>query len=579
MSRAEEVLKGLASLREENVLCDVQLEAEGQHISAHKAVLAAASPYFKGMFAGRFKETKEEVVAMKEVKFQGLRSVIECIYTTKITLDMTNIEQVMPVAHLLQMNDIVKECVEWMDGKITTANCLQLLEIAEKFCIEKLVSKVNDFILKNFVTVSEMKGFCNVSRPALVKYLFCDTLKTNIGNEFAAYKAARKWILANEPPAEGVEEIMSCVRFGLIKPDQLMKEILPDPIVQVSKKCQELITEAVLYHTNLFTQPLYEGTLNKPRGKAGLLVIPNGDKADRGFNVTDDHVDMDFISFPGLMGSNLCSRLDITAVYESMTSIHMNNFLYFFGVNGKFYQNFAKRYNASVDKWLELAPVPGPTVVGRAIAKYGGQIFLLGGMTVDKQTEFIIDSEQIIDNVYMYDISQNKWSESNAMPMALLYSAAAEVNGNIYVTGGHADEASLKKVWAYDIKAQMWLTKAPMNHRRCQQAIQALGDKLYVFGGRQVDGDRYENTKSTEMYDPLANQWTILLNNVPDTHSCSSFVSGNKVYLVGGQDYFHALDEVHVYDIEKKTIQKLRGKLPSDCERHVSAFMILPKLL
>ena len=573
MGRAEEVLKGLASLREEDVLCDIQLEAEGKRLSAHKAVLAAASPYFKAMFSGKFKETREEVVPINEVTFEGLRNIIECIYTTKVTVDMTNIEEVLPTAHLLQMNDIVKECVEWMDGKITTANCLQLLEIAEKFCIEKLVSKVNDFILKNFVTVSEMKGFCNVSRPALVKYLACDTLKTNIGNEFAAYKAARNWILANEPPAEGIEEIMSCVRFGLIKPNQLMKEILRDPIAQVSKKCQEMIDDAMLYHTNLFTQPLHEGTVNKPRGKAGLLIMPSSDVAE-GFNVTDDHVDMEFISFPGLKDSNLSSRLDFPVVYESMSSIQINNFLYFFGLNGKFYQNFAKRYDASVDKWLELAPCPGPAVIGSAIASHRGQIFLLGGMIVDRQTEFRIHCEKMIDNAYIYDISQNMWAKSNAMPVALVYSAAAEVQGNIYLVGGEHNDSTSNKVWAYDMKAKIWLTKAPMNHRRCQHALQAVDDKLYVFGGRRVEGSRNENTKSIEMYDPVANQWTILLNSAIETSACCSFVNGNKIYLVGGYDFY---DRVHFYDIEKMTIQKVRGKL-SKCIRHVTALMILPKL-
>ncbi len=92
-----------------------QLEADGRFISAHRAVLAAASPYFRAMLSGKFKETKEEVVPIKEVTFQGLSAVIECIYTTNLVLNMENIEHILPAAHLFQMNDVVRECVEWMD--------------------------------------------------------------------------------------------------------------------------------------------------------------------------------------------------------------------------------------------------------------------------------------------------------------------------------------------------------------------------------------------------------------------------------------------------------------------------------
>ncbi len=53
MSRSDEILAGLAEQREEGMLCDVKLKAEGQTISAHKNVLVAGSPYFKAMFSGR----------------------------------------------------------------------------------------------------------------------------------------------------------------------------------------------------------------------------------------------------------------------------------------------------------------------------------------------------------------------------------------------------------------------------------------------------------------------------------------------------------------------------------------------
>ena len=566
MGRAEEVLKGLYSMREENMLCDIQLEAEGQRISAHKAVLAAASGYFKAMFCGKFRETREDAVHIKEVTHEGLSKVIECIYTTKITLNMNNIEKVLEVAHLLQMGDIVKECTEWMDNRISIATCLRFLEMARKFNIERLVADIDKFILNNFVAVSQMKDFLNIPEAALVKYLASDKLKTN---ELASYKAARNWISNNEPPATVVEEIMYHIRFALIKPDKLMRDVSDDPIIQRSVKCKEMIAKAVLYHTNTFTQPLLdEGSLSKPRGKLGFVIIPNS--RGEGYNASRDHVNVHFIPCPVLKDLNVSTRLDMPVVFESMSCRTINNFLYVFGVNGNGYQNFVKRYDASRDSWLDLAAVPRQAVIGSAIAMCGKDIFLLGGMAVDKNSEFELNSDNIIDDVFVYDISRNTWAKADDLPVALVHAAAAQMQGNIYVTGGEAamEFNASNKVWAYDLKAKIWLTKAPMKHRRSQHVLKAVDDKLYALGG---------SAKSVEVYDRLENQWTILLrHDVHLTFGSSSDSDGKFIYLVGGDA---CKEKIHAYDIEMNRMCYIKGTFTLKCRRSVSALMIMPKLL
>ena len=565
MGRAEEVLRGLASLREEDILCDVQLQAEGQHISAHKAVLAAASPYFKAMFSGNFREMKEHVVTMKEVSFIGLRSVVGSIYTTQMSsLNIETIEHVFSVADLLQINSIVEECIEWIGENINKTNWFQFLEKVEDFNNDNVEQSVNSFILQNFADVSQTKDFENISKPVLIKYLASDILNTNV-DEFVVYKAARKWILANDIPSEGVFVIISHVRFGLIEPDQFMKEILYDPSIERTTDCQEMVDNALQYHTNVYTQALYEGTMNKPRGKAGLLVIPSYR------NTTEGVINMEFLSFPRLKTlSDLISwdGKNVPDDWSSISSTQINNSLYIFGVRKEGCQNFAKRYDASTDRWVELASGLRPPVMGAAIACTGRQIFLLGGMHVH--------SYNVVNWMYVYDISQNSWESSTDLPTGLQHASAIKHQENIYLTGGTFqmyDYVTSSKVWAYDMKAQVWLTKAPMNHKRTEHALQAVNDKLYVLGGRKCSNDSGEQPNSIEMYDSLANQWTVLLDNVLETPTCSSFVKGNKVYLTGE-------GQVCVYDIETNNVSILEGRFPSLFAKYsTTAFMILPKLL
>ncbi len=470
MGRAEEVLKGLASLREESVLCDVQLEAEGKQISAHKAVLAAASPYFRAMFSGSFRETRSQVVPMKELSYVGLSSVIQCIYTTSIDIDVEKIEDVFPAAHLLQMNDIVDECIEWIGKNINKTNCFKFLKIAERFDNEGVQEVITKFLLENFVAVSEMKDFDEIPKQALVSYISSDALKTDV-NEYAVFQAARKWIMANEVEANEITEIMMHIRFGLISPS-VLNDLSSDNLIDENKECRKMIRDSLSYHNNIFSQPFYQGALNRPRGEPGLLFIPSSERSE-GYNVKNDHVDVEFVSFPKLKIANSL-RLDVPVVFSTMRSIQINNFLFVMGVSGNGYQNFAKRYDASSNSWLDLASVPRQAVTGPAIALCGKDIFLLGGMTVTSTSGFGIDPDEIIDDVYVYKISENTWSESNSLPLKLVHSAATQLQGNIYLTGGEPDEGDTSnKVWAYDVKAKMWLTKAPMNHRRYLHQVQA----------------------------------------------------------------------------------------------------------
>ena len=576
MGRADDILKELSSLREEDVLCDVQLQAEGQTISAHKVVLAAASPYFKAMFSGKFKERKAHIVEIKEVSFQGLKDVVDSIYHNKINLIMKNIEDVVPAAHMLEMTDIINESKEWMLKKITKASCFKLLELAEKYGIENVVDRIHEFVLQNFVAVSESKAFKGISKEILIKYVSADTLKTNI-NEFAVYKAVKSWILSNEIPQEGVTEIMSHVRFGLIAPETILKDISRDSLIDKNEDCRRMIDDAMLYHSDQYTQPLYKGNLNKPRGKRGVLIIPQGRRSD-GYNVSDTQVSVNFITFPSFENSPFSSSLKVPFVCGSMNSIQINNFLYVFGINCTGYQNFTKRYDASLNKWMELAAVPTEATIGSTVAYAGTHIFHMGGMSVAKDCSCAVREEKLVDNMSAYNICENAWSESTALPTKLVYGVACQLEGRIFLTGGYSGSVSdggetLSKVWEFDVKGKIWLTKAPMNEKRCQHVLEALNGKLYAVGGREIGG---EKCCMIEEYDVSTNQWSVLMFADLQIQASSSFINARKIYMIGG---VYSNFDVLIYDVDKNELVERDSQLPSNCERNISAYLTLPKLL
>lgn len=82
--QAESLCKSLSRLRQEGMLLDVTLKAEGKEIKAHKVVLATCSGYFKRHFNGSW---KDEDIILKEIEenctkpFATLSTIIDFAYT------------------------------------------------------------------------------------------------------------------------------------------------------------------------------------------------------------------------------------------------------------------------------------------------------------------------------------------------------------------------------------------------------------------------------------------------------------------------------------------------------------------
>ena len=567
MSRADKVLAGLAGLQEEGTLCDVELKAEHQTIPAHKAVLAAATPYFAAMFTGKFKETRSRVVTVKDVTFTGLENVIKSIYTTKIDINAENIEDILPAAHLLQMNDTVEECIEWMMQKITKNNCFDFLRLAEKYSIEPLVFAITEFVLNNFVAVSKTEGFTEISQQALCRYLASDNLKTGM-DELIVYQAAKTWIKKNKiTDSKSIVDIMKNVRFALVPLDPLSMQITIDYLIDDYKDCRRLVGEAMKYHGDVYIQPFYDGNLNKPRGKNGLLVVPNGRQVDGSFTSTGSG-NLDFLTFPELRPEKQSKSLNTSIVFDSMNAIQINNFLFLFASKCDGYQNFTMRYDPSNDTWIDMAAVPRQATVGSAIActEDKKRVFLFGGMHVTAKSKWKIEIEEISAEVFMYDVQKNSGSHCNDLSEGVVYSRAATLGNLIFLTGGLE---TADRVWAYDVKATVWLTKAKMNHKRYVHCLDAVGQKLYAIGGKLIGAG---DAKSVEVYDLPSNQWTIVLPRGPDVIGASSLAIDNKIYIIGGNNS----KQVFIYEMGKNKVTHLPQELPSHSRRNVSALMNSP---
>ncbi len=119
---ASRILSRLAAQQKEGTLCDVILEAEGKQLQAHRAVLAAASPYFHAMFTSGFKEKHDKVIILHDVSYEGLSAVIHFVYNLELEVLDTTVGDILGAACLLQIPMIVDKCESHLVGNITKSS-------------------------------------------------------------------------------------------------------------------------------------------------------------------------------------------------------------------------------------------------------------------------------------------------------------------------------------------------------------------------------------------------------------------------------------------------------------------------
>ena len=109
------------------------------------------------------------------------------------------------------------------------------------------------------------------------------------------------------------------------------------------------------------------------------------------------------------------------------------------------------------------------------------------GVLEDDKINEMIDK---IDNIEIYDYPvwppKNPWLTATNMTTARRYLTSDEVDGKIYVIGGH-NGSYLNKNECYDPTTNTWSTKANMTTSRIYVVSSVVGTKIYCIGGYYSD--------------------------------------------------------------------------------------------
>ena len=187
------VFERLDAMRRRGDLCDVTLVGSSREIRAHRAVLAACSPYFESMFIGEFSEPDGEPILVEEIEDDALEALVEFAYTSRIKLTNRNVYLIFAAADMLQFSGIRGACFKFFKQQMNTSNCIRTWLFGDGHNCTELIDASQRYVESNFLDVVKGREFLSVDRPDVVSRLLA-LEDIAVTSEEQVYEAALNWI-------------------------------------------------------------------------------------------------------------------------------------------------------------------------------------------------------------------------------------------------------------------------------------------------------------------------------------------------------------------------------------------------
>uniref|UniRef100_A0A673H0R8 Kelch-like family member 33 n=1 Tax=Sinocyclocheilus rhinocerous TaxID=307959 RepID=A0A673H0R8_9TELE len=512
---------------------------------AHRALLAASSDYFRGMFTSGMKESRQELVSLLLVAAAKFEALLHYTYSGALALGWGCVFDLTCTSLQLQFQTAFSLCLNFLQQEIDAYSCLDVASFAESYGMVDLLALANDYVLRHFKDVSVTPKFQDLPVEKLKKYLQSDSLC--VPSELPVFRAVMSWIEAF--PRQQVKlarELMGTVQFPLMtfKEFKEVKSITSWPRIGTKKLYDSLLEEFCSSSSDV--QSNFRAYMPKD-----TLVLVGGERITDNFDKRRPSREMWFSnSLQNHVG--LVKKVEwrmLGTLPEKPRFSHgvgvMRGKLYVVG--GRHYygkadtMNCTYRYDPIQNTWQRLTDMYERRG-SFTLVVLNGKIYAIGGER---------DSKVNMETVEVYCPNTNSWSFVRPLDQALCCHAASVWNGTIFLSGGFNSQYQCLSTMTLYHPERGSTYMAEMTHDKALHCMETLGDRLYVAGGVSCDADGHlVDQLACEFYDPVANSWSAIIPfPVPHVGSASAVLEG-KVNVIGGycQEDYSDTKTVHRYD-------------------------------
>lgn len=518
-AHALNLLRGIHELRAERKFFDVTLCAEGREFPCHRTVLAAASNYFKAMFAGTLRESGMDRVELHEVSAAVLGLLVDFCYTGRATVSHENVDPLLKGADLFQFPSVKEACCCFLEQRLDVSNCLELQDFAEAYACRGLAESARRFTLRNIVELAKGPDFERLPLKRLLELVSDDRLC--VDKEETAYLIAARWVKAD--PQRRLHfwpELFQRVRLPFVRRFFLLAHVESDPLVHTSPSCLGLVAEARSFQSAEYDRHDRPCERVRPRPSTGLaeiLVVIGGCDQDCDELVTVDCYNPHtghwryLAEFPEHLGGGY----SISALGNDMYVTG--------GSDGSRLYDCVWRYNSSVNEWTEVSPMLKPR-------EYHTSCVLKGQL-------YVVAS----DSTERYDHSLDAWEPLLPMLHPMDNCSTTACRGRLYATGCLAGQETMV-IQCYDPDSGRWslVNCGPLPPWSFAPKTVALDGLIYFVR---------DDSAEVDVFNPLKNEWDAI-PRMTQVHVGGSVAPlGGKLFVSGGyDDTFELSDVVEAYD-------------------------------
>lgn len=202
----------------------------------------------------------------------------------------------------------------------------------------------------------------------------------------------------------------------------------------------------------------------------------------------------------------------------------------YYGSSNDSLERVVQIYDTKTDSWsTQTIPASVQEQSLAACHVYKGKIYIIGG-------RYYTTKYTSLDIVNIYDPVDNSWSTGENMPVKASGCASVIRDDNIYIIGGNHQTSDSEltrsdEVYIYNITKNTWSQGAALSSARVGSAAVLVKDKIYLFGG--IEGNDGAPMDKVEVLDlkPEKMMLRILMNEGENQQLSIHFnLEDNKKY-------------------------------------------------
>jgi N-acetylneuraminic acid mutarotase len=140
---------------------------------------------------------------------------------------------------------------------------------------------------------------------------------------------------------------------------------------------------------------------------------------------------------------------------------------------------------------------------------------------------YVVGGDADEESMFKFDSTYGTWSEVAPMPERRRACAACAVGDDIYVFGGRSDDEAYASVFKYDTVADEWSTLTPMPCTCAFHSASVLDGMVYIMGFGYMSSEVLR-------FDPASGVWSTLAPTLNGHVASTSFVLGGCLNVAGG---------------------------------------------